>query len=186
MSFINADYSKNQENSFEPLPEGNYEVLIQQAQERTTQNGAESLQLRLVVRNDLDAALPDTNGKYHNRVIFMDNWKRKKTNQYDMDGLQYILEAAKIPEGTQLNSVDDFCNALKMKPVNVYTKIQKSDGYDPRNTIAPWGVSETDYPQVAHKFKNGDQDQVFNRGDVSDPFKNNGQPIDISNEDLPF
>lgn len=154
MSFIKADYSNNQEaNSFAPLPEGNYEALITGAQERATKNGAESLQLRFTVRNDLDGALPETNGKYHNRIIFMDNWKRKATNQYDMEGLQYVLEAAQIPEGTQLDSIDDFCNALINKPVNIFTKIQKSDGYDPRNTVAPWGVSKTEFPQVAHKFK---------------------------------
>lgn len=173
MSFITTNYTNNQDNTFAPLPEGNYEVIITGAQERATKNGAESLQLKYTVRNDLDAALPDTNGKYHNRVLFMDNWKRKSTGQYDMDGLQYILEAAKIPEGTQLNSVDDFCKALLNKPVNVYTKIQKEEGYDPRNTIAPWGVHETNYPQVAHKPKDG----TTNRSPLTDD--------EIAN-DLPF
>lgn len=126
MSFITADYSKNQENDFSPLPEGEYEMVITQAGEIATKRGSESLQLRLTVRNDLDAAEPKTNGKYHNRVVFFDNWKRKATNQYDMDGLQYVLEATKIPEGTPLNSVDDFCKAIYHKPVRVYVKVEKT------------------------------------------------------------
>lgn len=50
MSFIKTDYSKNEESNFEPLPSDNYEMIIQSAQERATKNGAESLQLKLVVR----------------------------------------------------------------------------------------------------------------------------------------
>ncbi|WP_179394957.1 DUF669 domain-containing protein [Lacticaseibacillus absianus] len=175
MSFITTDYSKNQENDFQPLPQGEYEMLITSAQERATKNGAESLQLRLTVRNDLDAAEPSTNGKYHNRIVFFDNWKRKKTNQYDMEGLQYVLEAAKIPEGTPLNSVDEFCAALIYKPVRVYVKVQNDPEYGDRNTVAPWNVKETKYPTVAHRYKDASQDPVFD----------NAQPT-VTDTDLPF
>lgn len=172
MSFITADYSKNQENDFSPLPQGEYEMVITQAGEIATKGGSESLQLRLTVRNDLDAAEPKTNGKYHNRVVFFDNWKRKATNQYDMDGLQYVLEATKIPEGTPLNSVDDFCKAIYHKPVRVYVKVEKNPEYGDRNTVAPWSVHASKYPQVAHKFKDDSQ--------PSQPH----EPVDDS--DLPF
>lgn len=153
MAFITTDYSKNTDNDFAPLPVGEYEMLITQAGERASKSGAESLQLRLTVRNDLDAAEPKTNGKYHNRIVFFDNWKRKATQQYDMDSLQYVLEAAQIPEGTPLNSVEDFCNALLNKPVRVYVKIDHDDEYGDRNTVAPWNVKKTNYPSVAHKGK---------------------------------
>lgn len=172
---LTANYSKNGDsNGYDALPTGEYEVVINHVQETATKSGAESLQLDLIVRNDLDAALPDSNGKYHNRHVFVDNWKRKKTNQYDMDGLQYILEAAKIPEGTQINSVDDFMSALYHKPVNVYVK-KESEEYNgtttERNRVAPWNFKETKYPQVAHQFKEQTP---------------NGQPIDIKDDDLPF
>ena len=83
MAFLTANYSNNQENSFEAIPTGTYEVLINKAQEQATKNGAESLQLDLLIRNDLDKVptLAETNAKYHNRHVFMDNWKRKNTNQ---------------------------------------------------------------------------------------------------------
>lgn len=153
MAFITTNYSKNQDNDFSPLPQGEYEMVITNAGEHATPSGAESLQLRLTVRNDLDQAEPTTNGKYHNRVVFFDNWKRKKTNQYDMDGLQYVLEAAQIPEGTPLNSIDEFCQALIHKPVRVYVKVEHDDQYGDRNTVAPWNVHKSKYPQVAHKYK---------------------------------
>nr|WP_252892705.1 DUF669 domain-containing protein [Lentilactobacillus otakiensis] len=54
MAFIKTDYSNNKHLDFSALPKGNYEMIIKSAQERATENGAESLQLDLVVRNDLD------------------------------------------------------------------------------------------------------------------------------------
>ncbi|KRO16161.1 DUF669 domain-containing protein [Lacticaseibacillus saniviri] len=154
---LTTDYSKNNEgNGYDPLPTGEYEVVINHVQEAATPSGAESLQFDLIVRNDLDAALPASNGKYHNRHVFVDNWKRKKTNQYDMDGLQYILEAAKIPEGTQINSIQDFMNALYHKPVNVYVKKENEEyngSVTERNRVAPWNFKGTKYPQLAHQFK---------------------------------
>ncbi|WP_461241229.1 DUF669 domain-containing protein, partial [Paucilactobacillus sp. N302-9] len=130
MSFITTDYSKNeQSNDFSAIPTGNYEMIIKSAQEHATKNGKESLQLDLVVRNDLDgvAELKDTNAKYHNRHVFMENWKRKNTGKYDMEGFQYILQAAEIPEGTQLGSIEDFMNAIANKPVLVYVKKEPNE-----------------------------------------------------------
>jgi len=180
MSFIKADYSKNEDNNYDPLPKGNYEMVIQSAQERATKNGAESLQLKLVVRNDLDAA-SDLQKKYHNRVVFMDNWKRKATNQYDMDGFQYILDACKIPEGTDIPDVQGFMDAITHKPVKCYVTVREQEykGEEQKdNQIAPWGFSESKYPNVQHKFKKAK--------DGSDPFDENSKPIDITDEDLPF
>lgn len=180
MAFITSDYKNNTSNDYSPLPTGEYEMVINHAAERATQNGAESLQIDFIVRNDLDAAEPDTNAKYHNRHLFMDNWKRKATGAYDMDGLQYILEAAQIPEGTQLNSIQDFCDALYRKPVRVYTKVSKEEyngETQERNQIAPWNVHVSKYPQVQHQFKTEDGKPAAS-GD--------GKPIEIGDDDLPF
>lgn len=176
--FIKADYSKNKENGFEPIPKGNYEMIIQSAQERATKSGAESLQLKLVVRNDLDGA-SELQKKYHNRIVFVDNWKRKATNQYDMQGFQYILNACKVPEGTDIPDVQAFMDIITRKPVLCYVTVRKQDyqGEEHKdNQIAPWGFSESKFPDVQHKFKNAE----------SDPFANNSKPIDITDEDIPF
>ncbi len=180
MAFMKADYSKNQENSYEPLPTGDYEMIITQAGERATPNGAESLQIRLTVRNDLDEALPNTNGKYHNRVVFWDNWRRKATSEYDLDQLQYVLDAAKIPEGTVLNSIDDFANAILHKPVLVHVKKAK-DTYNGEvrdvNTVAPWDVHETKFATVQHEFSQTDEAAGSQQNDGG---------IDVTDDDLPF
>lgn len=176
---MTTDYSKIENQSFEALPTNSYEALIENVQERATKNGAESLQIKLRIRNDLDTALPETNGKYHNRVVLMDNWKRKATNQYDMEGLQYILEAAQVPEGTVINSFEDFGRVLILKPVQVFIKKEKNT-YNGETTdvnrIAPWNFKKTQYPQVNHKWKKT----------PTNPMQDSGQPIDVSDEDLPF
>jgi len=182
MSFIKTDYSKNQENSFTTLPTGEYEMIIQSVQEKATKNGAESLQLKLVVRNDLDG-VSDQQKKHHNRVIFMDNWKRKSTNQYDMEGFQYILDACQIPEGTDIPDIQAFMSTISNKPVNVYVKktVDTYNGEDRDiNQIAPWNIKVTKYPNVQHKFKAEDKNKT------KDPFADNSKPIDISDDDLPF
>lgn len=181
MTFITTDYSENkqsQSTDFSPLPTGEYEVIINNAYERATQSGAESLSIDMIVRNDLDSALPETNGKYHNRHVFVDNWKRKATNQYDMKGLQYYLQAVKVPEGTEINSIYDFFKAIIGKPVLAYIKKEESTYKGEttvRNQVAPWSVQETKFPQVAHKGREN-----------NDQFVGNNQPIEIDDSSLPF
>lgn len=183
MAFIKANYKDNERSDFDALPTGTYEMLIQTASEKATPSGAESLQIRLLVRNDLDgvANLAGTNAKYHNRIVFMDNWKRKATNQYDTKSFQYILDACQIPEGTSLDTVNDFIKAITGKAVKVYVK-KTTNTYQGETTdvnrVAPWNFDKTDYPKVQHKFKDGDLG--------IDPFANDGEPIDIHDDDLPF
>lgn len=181
--FLKTNYSNNTGNSYEPLPSGNYEMIINSAQETATKSGAESLQLDLLVRNDLDgvAELANTNKKYHNRHVFMDNWKRKATNQYDLDGFQYILQAVGVPEGKPLATVDDFMNLITGSAVKVYVKLQE-DSYQGnktmKNRVAPWNFEKTAYPQVQHTYKPGQG--------TSNPFADDGDQIDVKESDLPF
>ena len=184
--FMTTDYSNNTGGNYEALPTGNYEMIINKAQETATKNGAESLQVDLVVRNDLDK-VPDlaaTNAKYHNRHVFNDNWKRKATKQYDMDGLQYILDAVGVPEGTRIGSMDDFFKLITHKAVKVYIKKEDNE-YNGKTTevnrVAPWNYSKSDFPEVQHTFKEAEATAT-----TSDPFAGSGQAVDVSDNDLPF
>lgn len=188
--FMNTNYSNNTGGSFEAVPEGNYEMIINNAKEDATKNGAETLQIDLLVRNDLDN-VPDlaaTNKKYHNRHVFVDNWKRKATNQYDMQGFQYILQAAKVPEGTPIHTVDDFIKLITGVPVQVFVKqeLNKYNGNETLvNRVAPWNFSETKFPEVQHTYKDGNSKPVT-QANSTDPFANSSEPIEISDDDIPF
>lgn len=178
MALFRTNYENNNEKaSYGPLPQGEYEMIINSVQEKVTPNGKISLSFDLVVRNDLTKVpqLAETNGKYANRHVFNDNWMRTINGNYqhDWDRLQEIFEAAGVPENTAFNTMDDVFQALTHKPVKVYVKVEYSD-YNKRdeNTVAPWGYSKTDYPNVSHEFKYGKTEQ--------------SQPIEVGTDDLPF
>ena len=182
MSFLKTNYRDLSNNDFEPLPQGDYEVIIEQATENVTNSGAQSVQMKLHVRKDLDnvSELSDTNRKYHNRVVWINNWKRKATGRYNDQQFQYILSALKVPENKEFNTVDQYCQFIENKPIRAYIKITK-DSYEgkdqERNDVAPWGFSETKFPL----------NKAASDATPVDPFKDNsGAPIDISDDDLPF
>lgn len=211
MTFLTTDYSNLQDDSFQPLPEGDYEMVIQRVSEQSTPNGAESLELKLVVRNDLDQVpgLAETNAKYHNRVIFDNNWKRKATNQYPTENFHYYLHAVDVPEGTSIATIDEFINLLEGKPVRVFVKKEvddynTTDADNPvyRNNVAPWNYSRTQFPTVNHQWKDGDAPAVtvanndmpggmqqqqpnFNQ-QQADPFQQQAAPQGIDPNNPPF
>ena len=194
--FMNTDYSNNTGGDFDAVPAGNYEMIINNAKEDATKNGAETLQIDLLVRNDLDKVpdLAETNAKYHNRHIFVDNWKRKATNQYDLDGFQYILQAAGVPENTPLHTVDDFIKLITGTAVRVFVK-QEENTYNGTTTtvnrVAPWNFEVTQFPQVQHSFKDKKSSPTAGKPtppatNTSDPFANSGDTINVPDDDLPF
>lgn len=183
MSFLTTDYSNTTNNSNEPLPAGDYEFIINSVQENATNSGAESVQFDLIVRNDLDAALPETNGKQHNRHLWVNEWKRRKTNQYDLNNFMYFMKAAGIPEGTEINSIEDFFQIMNKKPVRIHIKVTTSEYNGQKrkeNRPAPWDWEKTQFPNVQHHFKSENKPE------------NNPQPTvpttdtAVDDESLPF
>lgn len=184
-----TDYSKLGNNDFSAMPAGEYELVIVNSQEKATKNGKEALSLRLAVRNDLTKVptLANTNGKYANRNIFVDEWKRniEGVYKYSQDNIMYILAAVGIPEGTPINSMNELHDMLYHKPVRAYVK-KEFDEYqnDEINTIAPWNFKPTEYPQCNHSFKENN-DKSKGQADPFE-FEKAENPIDISMEELPF
>lgn len=176
MSLFETNYSNNKQTNYTPLPEGEYECTITKAGLDATPGGTEYLAVNLKVRNDLDKALPDTNGKYHNRTVFVQFWKNKQTGKYNLDQLQYVLEAAGVPEGRSVKDWEDFSNLLVNKPVRAFVKVEK-DTYQgkstERNRVAPWGFSKTKFP-------------FQSTSTATDPFASSKEDVEITDEDVPF
>lgn len=176
-----TNYNNLNDNEFHPLPVGEYECTVESAQEQVTKNGKECISIRVSVRSDLDKAMPNTNGKYHKRQIFINEWKRNKEVNgkqkyvYEMKNLMYFLRAVGVPAGTEINSMDEILQALIHKNVRLYINVTE-DNYNgqkqQKNTVAPWNWSKTKYPTVS-------------ADSVADPFA--GQPVtDVDESDLPF
>lgn len=164
MALFTTNYKDLDTNSNEPLPAGIYEVLIQNVQEQATKSGAENINFNLVVRNDLDEAMPDTNGKCHNRHVWHSEWKRRATGQYEVKNLMRYLDAVGVPEGTAIESMDQFFDMLTGKPVRIEIGIEDNEyqgKITKRNVIKPWDWSKTKFPQVQHVLKNDDKKPIF-------------------------
>jgi hypothetical protein len=180
-------------NEFTALPTGSYEMVIGNARERATKSGAESFQVDFIVRNDLDGVehLAETNKKYHNRHVFMDNWKRKATNEYSSEAILQIMAAAGFPDGKEFDFPNDAIQYLYHKPVRVYVKKTTNEYNGEKqevNQIAPWNLDRTEYKSVQHQFKKGDEpmrrdNSVANNNGGSNPFE---QPVEVDDNDLPF
>ena len=189
MSLFKTSYSEVQDNDYSPLPTAEYEMVIADVKEKSTPNGKESLNISLIVRNDLKQvpALSETNGKYADRWVFADEWKRDIDGRYiyKMDNFMHYLAAVGVPEGTDIKDMEHMFELLRGKPVNVYVK-KENNTYNGEtkeiNTVAPWGFKKTNYPNLNHQFK-----QDGNSGKKEDnPFSNSQGPVEISSDDLPF
>jgi len=179
MGFMTTNYADNKQTSgYSPLPTNEYEMIIKGATERSTKKGSESFTIDLVVRNDLNnvPGMEKTNGAYHDRHVFQDNWKStiKGVYQYDTDKFQYILDAVGVPENTPIDSMDDLIKMITGKPVLVYVK-KEDNNYNGEvtqiNRVAPWGYKKTKFASVGHEFKEK---------------QTTAYTADVDDEDLPF
>lgn len=158
------------------VPEGIYECIIDATGPDATPGGTEYIKVNLRIRKDLDKALPDTNGKQHNRIIFVNIWKRKKTGKYDPSDLNFIMKAAGYPENTPVEDWDDWTNKLVGKPVKVKVDIDESEYQGKtikRNQVWASSFRTTDFPLQGSK-------------ENADPFKGTGNTTEFSDNDLPF
>lgn len=189
MTLFTTDYSNIEDNNndFQPLPEGEYEVVIKNATERSTPNGKEETQFTLIVRNDLTKVpeLAEQNGKYANRHIFVDEWKRDIDGEYKykMDNFMHYLNGVGVPEGTAIENFEQLLSMFTNKAVRVFVKQEENEYKGEKqivNRVAPWNFKHTRYPQMNHQWK--DQDKETTKS--GNPFINNGP--DVNSDDLPF
>ena len=131
-------------------PEGDYEMLIVKAEEKTNKNGKTCLNLSLVIRNDVDQ-------KFQNGYVFHRLWKRREptaadmaVNGYGFGQIMALGKAARLPDGKDYAGLADFLNDLMMKPVLIHIKHEEYNG-EMRETVS--SISETKHPDVRHVMK---------------------------------
>ena len=191
MALFTTNYNEVQENDYNALPTGEYEVLILSIKERETPNGKIGMNFDLVVRNDLKEvqSLKETNGKFANRRVFTTEWKRNKNGsyKYELNNFMHYLAAVKVPEGTEIKDLNHLASLLKNKPVRVYIKEEENTyqgNTEMVNTIAPWGFKPTQFENVNHQFK---EDAQNNSKANDNPWgTNDSSAADVQDDDLPF
>lgn len=163
MGFL-TDY-ENINDDFDILPEGDYEVIIRNIEERTTRNGATGLNLSLVVRNDIEQ-------KFKDRYIFYTLWKRKEPTAadkqvqgYGFNQVMRIAKSAKLPNGKAYESIMDMCEDLMHRTLKVTLEHREWNGKQQENVKY---VNASEYPVCKHVFK--EKKQV--KTDAAAPPKN--------------
>lgn len=147
MGFTN-DYS--QAESYGIKPEGDYEVIITKAEERTTKSGSTGLNLSMVIRNDVEQ-------KFKNGYIFHTLWKRREPTAADMQvngyGFSQIMalgKAARLPDGKDYPDLAAFLADVVRKPVRVHLVHEEYKGEQQERVS--W-LEPTRYPDVKHIMK---------------------------------
>lgn len=175
--------------SFDLIPEGKYEVVIKNADERTTNSGKKYLNLWLVIRNDVEQ-------KYKNRYIFHTLWKRKEPTKADMqvEGYSFgwimtLAESAGLPSGKNYETISDFCKDLINRTLLVTIE---HDDYNGNMREKVEYIDKTKFPACKHVFKKNSvtSDEVSQNSDEKFVSNNKNTFGDfeeiLSDEDVPF
>ncbi len=135
------------------IPAGDYEVLIRNAEARTTQSGAQKLGFSLVIRNDVEQSC-------QNRYLFLDIWKKREPNAQDMQvqgynfiQLMQLAKCAKLPNGKAYETVEDLCRDLIGKPLRVTVVHDTYNGKTSEKIDQLKGVKATQFPECRHVMK---------------------------------
>lgn len=155
------------------VKDGYYEVVVGRCNEDATKNGAEYTEFDLIIRNDLDQP-------HKNQHIFHKVWKSKKDNKYNMKSFNTIGKACQLENGKSYSGFDELLKDFVGKTALVFVKNEESEyngkTYNNLN-VKMW--NQTKFPSLQHQFKSEENSS-------NNPFKDNGGPMDISDDDLPF
>lgn len=163
------EFKVNHEEAFEGndlIPEGNWEVVVKEAKEKTTEGGRKHINIQLTVRNDV-------NQKYKNKVIFDTIWTKKDDNEtYNMANLQTVAKALDIPNGKAYTSLEELLADWQGKGAKVYVKHEEYNG---NKNARVKGWNKTDAPGINHVWK----EKAASSSDYADM-------TPIKDEDIPF
>lgn len=165
MSFFNYDSKQAGNAGFEPVPAGEYEVIISEAKVDTFSTGNRGIKVTLTIRDDVD----QEGGK---RKVF-DNFVESPAAAFKFHNLAKGLEWS---EGMTADTLEDYADAIRYQAVRVKLRVKAaSGGYEAKNEVVTY------LPTQAASHSGGGFGNP-----TSDPFQNNGKAIDISDDDLPF
>lgn len=172
------NYTINENNNkFELLPTGTYEVECLGASLGATKNGKTFLQVTLRVRDDLNGVSDNImNQRFNNRRAFIKHYPSKKTHRFPEQLINSLGTAAGAENGFQLSSFEDFNNLISGKMMRVkieerHTPMQNGGTWD-ENQVAPREYKKTHYPV---KTSAQQAEDIFGSSNVT-----------VADDDLPF
>lgn len=123
-------------------PDGEYEVVIREAAQKTTQSGKTFMVFTSEIRSDV---VQEEQGAQFEHTVF----KSKAPSPRDPDGynlgqIQTICKCTRIPEGQNFEGVDDLLHALIGRP----SKLRVKNGLWNDNPKIDVLWLDTEFPEV--------------------------------------
>lgn len=118
MSLFSVNYEAAEQ--FSSVENGTYEVVVATTEQSASKTGTDFLDIRLKIRDDFQQ-------KFRNNLIFDKVWINKQTLQYPEWALQRYAKAVKIPEGVEINTIEQFLDIIKGKTLKVTVKNEQSE-----------------------------------------------------------
>ena len=118
MALFSVNYEAAEQ--FSSIEDGTYEVVVAQAEQAASRTGTDFLDIRLKIRDDFQQ-------KFRNNLIFDKVWINKQTLQYPEWALQRYAKAVKIPQGIEINTIEQFLDIIKGKTLKVTVKNEQSE-----------------------------------------------------------
>lgn len=176
---------------FDLIPEGEYEVIIRNIEEKKSMTGSNTkLNFSLVVRNDVEQ-------KFKNAYLFHEIWKKLEPNEddksvdnYNYDQLmQTVASVGGIPDGTEFETVQELCKVLVGKLLRVTVKHSTYNGKTTAKIDQLRGVAATKFPECRHVFKDAPVQAQQSASTINQPVSANvSEEIEIlgDDDDVPF
>lgn len=118
MGIFSVNYEAAEQ--FAAIEDGTYEVYVAQAEQSATQSGTDFLDIRLKIRDDFQQ-------KFRNNLIFDKIYVNKSTLEYPIWVLQMYCKAAKVPENTDIQTIEQFLDLIKGKSMKVTVRNETSE-----------------------------------------------------------
>jgi hypothetical protein len=158
MSFsLKVDHNQATDKQFEMIAEGEYEVVISDAEVTESKSGNPMLKMTLTVRNDV--AQPHKKQKL---------WDNLVVTEKAMFRFQQVSKAVGIPQGKDFKSLEEFRNAVIYKPLRVLVKHEENEYMNEKRTqarIKAYMVATVEYsaPAQSDPFTTtGDSNNALN------------------------
>lgn len=127
------------------MKKGVYEVVVNNVEQRFSNNGTECMSFDLIVRNDV-------NQEYKNKHVFHNVWTRKDTKQYSPAAITRICMALGIENGAHFASIEEFFDECKGKTMKITVDHDEYNGQ--KREIVKY-VNPTDFAVCNHVWKDG-------------------------------
>lgn len=185
-----TNYDEVKDEEYGLIPEGTYEVVIRNIEEKTTKNGATGLNVSTVIRNDVEQ-------NCKNRFIFTTYWKRreptdvdKQVQGYSFNQIMRLAKSANIPSGKSYETVLDLCKDLIGRTLRLTIEHEEYNGKERENVKY---TNASKFPDCKHIFKEksdssstSSQSSQPKPSGIPDNIDINGFETILGSDDIPF